>query len=157
MAASHQVVLAGLGNECRRDDGAGQVVAGLAAHRLPDVVYLGSLRDPLDLCHRWDQARAAVIVDAVSSGAAAGAVHVVQLQLGASLPAGARTSTHGFGLPSVLRLGSAVGLAPGRVVLVGVEGRDFGFGSGLSPEVKAAVPVAVCRTVSVVEELLTCV
>jgi hydrogenase maturation protease len=155
MAASPPVVLAGLGNEFRRDDGAGPVVAGVAADRLPGVLFLGSLRDPLDLCHRWDRARAAVIVDAVSSGAAPGAVHVIEL--GGSLLAGARTSTHGFGLPSVLRLGSAVGAAPERVVLVGVEGRDFGFGPGLSPDVKAAVPVAVCRVVSVVEELLTCV
>jgi hydrogenase maturation protease len=157
MAASHPVVLAGLGNEYRRDDGAGQVVAGVAAGRLPNALYLGSFRDPLDLCHRWDRAQAAVIVDAVSSGAAPGAVHVVQLLRGTSLLAGARASTHGFGLPSVLQLGSAVGLAPERVVLVGVEGRDFGFGPGLSPAVQAAVPLAVCRVVSVVEELLTCV
>ena len=155
MSASLPVVLAGLGNEYRRDDGAGQVVAGRAADSLPDALYLGSFRDPLDLCHRWDRARTAVIVDAVRSGAAPGAVHVVQL--GGSLLAGVRTSTHAFDLASVLRLGSAVGLAPERVVLVGVEGQDFGFGPGLSPAVEAAVPVAVCHVVSVVEELLTCV
>lgn len=156
MSGALPVVLAGLGNEYRRDDGAGPVVAGLAADRLPGALYLGSLRDPLDLCHRWDRARVAVIVDAVSSGAAPGALHVVELQPGASLPEGARTSTHGFGLLSVLRLGSAVGLTPERVVLVGVEGQDFGFGPGLSPAVDTAVPAAVWRVVSVVEDLLTC-
>jgi hydrogenase maturation protease len=164
-AATPVVVLAGLGNEYRRDDGAGQVVAADAARRLPGVVYLGSMRGPLDLCGPWDRAQAAVIVDAVRSGGKPGEVHVVDLAVPAgprgvdedAQPVGGlRTSTHGLGLPPVLRLGWALGPAPGRVVLIGVAGLEFGPGPGLSPAVEAAVPAAVARVVTVVEELLAC-
>jgi hydrogenase maturation protease len=160
------VVLAGLGNEFRRDDGAGQLVAAEAARRLRRVVYLGSVREPMDLCGKWDRAQAAVLVDAVRSGAAAGRVHVVELAVSAEPGEGhedcdrldgARTSTHGLGLPAVLRLASAMGQAPERVVLVGLEGQEFGPGPGLSSAVQAAVPIAVARVVMVVEELLACV
>jgi hydrogenase maturation protease len=151
------VVLAGLGNAYRRDDGAGLVVAAVAARRLRGVGYLGPIRDPFDLCGRWDRAGAAVIVDAVRSGAVPGTVHVVDLEDEdpRRVVAGA-TSTHGFGLPDVLRLGRALGRAPGRVVLIGMEGEDFGPGRGLTPHVESAVPVAVTRLVGLVEELVTC-
>jgi hydrogenase maturation protease len=163
---AHAVVLAGLGNEYRRDDGAGLVVAADAAGRLPGTVYLRAIREPLDLCGEWDRAQSAVIVDAVRSGEAAGGVHVVDMALAAGPREvnekfrrlrGARTSTHSLGLPAVLRLGWAMRQAPGRVVLVALEGQEFGPGYGLSPAVEAAVPVAVARVVTVVEELLTCV
>jgi hydrogenase maturation protease len=135
------------------------------ADRLPGVRYLGSVRDPFDLCDLWQGARAAVIVDAVRTGAACGTVHVADLeasspdaQVEADLPglAGARTSTHGFGVAGLVRLGWAIGQAPERVVLIGIEGQDFGPGPGFSPGVAAAIPVAAGRVVKVVEELLTC-
>jgi hydrogenase maturation protease len=166
MQEKSPVALAGLGNEHRRDDGAGQVVAAGAAARLPEAWYLGCFRDSLDLCGRWDQAWAAVIVDAVRSGAPAGTVHVVDLS--ASVLEGeidaspgnrsaATTSTHSFGITWALRLGWAIGQAPARLVLVGVEGQDFSPGCGLSAAVEAAIPVAVSDVVRVVEEFLACV
>jgi hydrogenase maturation protease len=151
------VVLAAFGNEHRRDDGAGLLVAAEAASRLPAIDYLGSMADPFELWGRWDGADVAVIVDAVRSGAPAGTVHVVDIA-GEGWRRGVRdgTSTHGFGLPDVLRLARALGRAPGRVVLVGVEGDDFGPGRGLTPRVRAAVPVAVTHLVGMAEELVAC-
>ena len=66
------------------------------------------------------------------------------------------TSTHGIGLAGVLRLARAVGHAPGRVVVVGIEGDDFGRGPGLSPAVDAAVPGAVRRVVELISEVRPC-
>ncbi len=161
------LVLAGIGNEYRSDDAAGRVVAALAADRFAGVTNIGPIEDPLDLLGRWDATQAAVVVDAVRSGGKPGTIRVVDLvqprppdrlvptRSVRSTP----TSTHGVGLDDVLRLGRAVGSCPGRVVLVGIEGRRFGRGYGLSPEVEIAVPVAVGRVVRVLEELegvLTC-
>jgi hydrogenase maturation protease len=151
------VVLAALGNEYRRDDGAGLVVAAAAARLLRGVGYLGPLPEPFELWGRWDRARAAVIVDAVRSGAAPGTVHVIEVaDEGPRRVVPGGTSTHGFGLPDVLRLGRVLGRAPGRVVLIGMEGDDFGPGRGLTPIVEAAVPLAVTRVLGIVEELVTC-
>ncbi len=42
---------------------------------------------------------------------------------------------------------------PGRVVVVGIEGEDFGRGTGLSPAVDAALPAAVRRVVELIREV----
>jgi len=108
----------------------------------------------------WDDADLAVVVDAVRSGAAPGTVHVVELGVGddggaAHLRTGA-TSTHGIGLAGVFRLARAVGHAPGRVVVVGIEGQDFGRGEGLSAPVKAALPGAVDTVLELIREAEAC-
>jgi len=66
------------------------------------------------------------------------------------------TSTHGIGVAGVLRLARALDRAPRRVVVVGIEGEDFGRGTGLSPAVVAAVPAAVRRIVDLIEEVQAC-
>ncbi len=142
------MVVAGIGSEYRRDDGAGPAVARQAAD-LPGVVDVGPAVDPLDLLGRWDDADLAVVVDAIRSGAPPGTVRVVDLDEAVPAPA---LSTHGLGLADVLRLARTVGRAPRRVVVIGIEGEDFGRGEGLSDEVAAAVPEAVRAVVSLVEE-----
>ncbi len=71
-------------------------------------------------------------------------------------PGPGTTSTHGIGLPGVLRLAQALDQAPARVVVVGIEGEDFGRGTGLSPAVHAAVPVAVASVVELIKEAQAC-
>jgi hydrogenase maturation protease len=61
-------------------------------------------------------------------------------------------STHGIGLAGVLRLSRALGQAPQRLVVVGIEGERFDLGQGLSEKVEAAVPEAVQRVVELIRE-----
>jgi hydrogenase maturation protease len=158
-------VVAGIGSVYRRDDGAGPVAAARVAARPGPVRDLGPVDDPLDLLGRWDGCDLAVVVDAVSSGAPPGTIHVLDVGVVAgdsvgvragAAPAGAVTTTHGIGLAGVLRLAEAVGRAPRRVVLVGIEGEDFGFGVGLTPAVDAAIPAAVDRIVELIREAEPC-
>jgi hydrogenase maturation protease len=51
------------------------------------------------------------------------------------------------------RLAQAVGNAPKRVVVVGIEGQDFGQGEGLSPAVARAVEDAARHVVELIEEV----
>ena len=137
---------------------------------------MGPVVDPLDLLNRWDDARLAIVVDAVRSGANPGSIRVMDLTLPPSnplpavpvgsasgdhhrvrAPSGARsTSSHGIGLVGALRLGRAVGRAPSRVVVIGIEGHDFTQGVGLSPAVEAAVSAAVREVSGLIEELPPC-
>jgi len=153
------VVVAGLGSEYRRDDGAGPLVAARAVEEAGTGRDVGPITDPLDLLGVWDGADLAVVVDAVQSGAAPGTVYVVELGGVGGVPYGpsATTSTHGIGLAGVVRLSRAVGAAPDRVVVVGIEGEDFGRGTGLSPAVEAALAGAVGRVVDLIGEVRTCV
>jgi hydrogenase maturation protease len=144
------IVVVGIGNEHRQDDGVGPVVASRVAELTPEVVDIGPGVDPLDLLGRWDGADLAVVVDAVRSGAPAGRVERLELTE-ESVPAHGlpdsqiitQTSTHGIGLGGVLRLAQTLGVAPKRVVVIGIEGRDFEWGLGLSQPVADAVPEAV--------------
>jgi hydrogenase maturation protease len=96
----------------------------------------------------------AVVIDATRANGTPGAVRVVDL--GAGEESLGVTSTHGISLAGVLRLARAVGQAPDRVIVVGIEGDDFGKGPGLSPAVSAAVPTAVHVVVELIEEAREC-
>jgi hydrogenase maturation protease len=146
-----------MGSEYRRDDGAGPAVADRVAELRDGVVNIGPIADPLDLLGLWDGAELAVVIDAVHSGAEPGTVRLIEV--GAAPkgesgddPAGT-TSTHGIGLAGVLRLARAVGSAPKRVVVVGIEGDDFGQGTGLSPAVDRALPHAARHVMELIEEV----
>jgi hydrogenase maturation protease len=56
-----------------------------------------------------------------------------------------RSSTHSFGVAEAVELARALGRPPARVVVFGIEGRDFTPGEGLSPDVGAAVDEVVRR------------
>ncbi len=155
---AHKVVVAGLGNEYRRDDGAGPAAVSMVVQQCPGVTVVGPLDDPLDLLGLWDGAALAVVVDAVSSGSPPGTVQIVELDPTAPRPTRERTasgfnSTHGIGLAGVYRLARAIECAPSRVVVVGIEGSDFGQGVGLSKGVEEAVEHAARHVVEMIREV----
>ena len=145
-----RAVVAGLGNVYRRDDGVGPAVAAAAAALVAHALDAGPMEDPLDLLGRWDGADLAVVVDATRSGAPPGTVVVVDLAESAAAAPGP-TSTHGVGLVGAWRIARALGRAPSRALVVGVEGASFGAGEGLSPAVAAAAPAAVEAVVALME------
>lgn len=157
-SGTRRVVLAGVGSPYRRDDAVGQLVVERVASLDIGVADIGPISEPLDLLGLWDGADLAVIVDAVRSGRPPGTVADLELELAHPLATPGKAaeervaaSTHGIGLAGVLRLAQAVGNAPRRVVLVGIEGEDFGQGIGLSPAVAKALPEAVSKVLHLLE------
>ncbi len=192
-----RIVVAGIGNDVRRDDGAGNAVVRnvaerLASHADATFAFVAPLGEPLDLLGVWDDCELAVVVDATRSGAAPGSIRVLDLGLdeggvdearvdearvdearvdearvdegGVHLggvvvgSTGARSpsSTHGLGIAAVLRLARAVGRAPRRVVLIGIEGGDFGIGEGFTVPVRHSVTEAADAVVSLVVRVAPC-
>ncbi|MGO9342677.1 MAG: hydrogenase maturation protease [Acidimicrobiales bacterium] len=147
------VVVAGVGNSYRRDDGVGPVVAALVAARC-EARDIGPVVDPLDLLGRWDRAEMVVVVDAIRSPDPPGTIQLVELHSRAT-ECGV-TSTHGISLGRVLRLAETIGRAPSRVVVIGITGAEFGVGTGLSAPVGAAVPIAVRNIVEMIETVQAC-
>ena len=149
---STAVLVAGLGNEYRSDDGAGPAVAAYVSERMPKVVSK-VISEPLDLIGAWDDAGLAVVVDATRSGSPPGTVQLVDLGTGEDVGSSAGPmSSHGMDLPRVLRLARAMGHPPRRVVVVGIEGENFADGVGLSPAVELAVTEAGDLVLQVIEE-----
>jgi hydrogenase maturation protease len=126
-----------LGSRYRGDDAAGPLVADRL--RAAGAPVLECDDEPTRLLDAWAGLDLVVIVDAVRSGAAVGTVHRVEAGQG-PLPRDLRlASTHAFSIPDALELGRALGRAPGRVVVIGVEGAAFGMGDPLTPAVEAAL------------------
>lgn len=147
------VVVIGVGNPYRRDDGVGVEVLGrVEAAGLGGVRCMESDGAPASLCDAWTGARLAVVVDAARSGSPPGTVHVTTIGDG-SMPASAATprgGSHALSIADAVALGEVLERLPQRLLIVGVEVGDVGDGPGLSQAVLAAVTPAadvVCAAV----------
>ncbi|MDD2677039.1 MAG: hydrogenase maturation protease [Methylacidiphilaceae bacterium] len=137
------LLLAGLGNPDRGDDGFGPaVLARLARLSLPESERIVCAR-PLDLLDHWPGRRLAIVVDA-ALGEEPGRLRRLE-PLTEGLPRPASSSTHGLGLAEAIELGRSLGLLPARLIVYAAEGLDFSPGAPLSAPIAAAVEEAVAR------------
>jgi hydrogenase maturation protease len=133
-------VVIGVGNEFRRDDGAGPAVVGQLRDRVPPGVELVITDgEPARLIEAWTGAALAVVVDAVrAQPPQPGTVHrfvVDRPGTGTERTA----SSHGLGLDDAISLAIALDRMPGRLIVHAIEAADLGQGTGLTPAVAAAV------------------
>lgn len=164
------ILVVGVGNPWRGDDGVGWAVIDALEERTREVA---AADPPLELVRadgesarlidRWDRRVLAVVVDAVVSGAPPGTIReLAQAGLPGDRPGPAAAGrpglggTHGLGIDDAVALADALGRLPERLVVIGVEGRAFGDGQRLSPEVAAAVPRVVERIEALVSERPRC-
>jgi hydrogenase maturation protease len=149
------VVVIGVGNLLRGDDGAGLVAAERIEKRAPEGVRVVLCeQEPSRLIDAWQGAWAAAIIDVVSSGAEPGTLHRFDATA-EPLPAHAfRSSTHAFGIGEAIELARALGRLPERVVVHGVEGAEFRSGEGLTPAVEGALGNVFEAVLADVEDLL---
>lgn len=143
------IVVIGMGNPMRRDDGIGHVALERLG-RLPELderqVELVALDgEATRLIAAWRGRRRAIVIDAGRAGAAPGTVH--RLEAGVDrLPGWTESpSSHTAGLAEAVALGDALGALPDQLIVLGVEAEDLSMGEGLSPAVEAALPALVER------------
>jgi hydrogenase maturation protease len=139
-ASGGNAVVIGIGNEFRRDDGAGPAVLARLHGRVPaGVELLVSDGEPAGLIEAWAGAPLAVIVDAVrAEPAVPGRLHRLVLhQAGAAEVR--PVSSHGLGLDSAIGLAQVLDRMPGTLIVHAVEAADLGQGPGLTPPVAAVV------------------
>src|SRR5690349_7192119 len=134
------MLVIGIGNSYRSDDGAGPaVLALLRTMHLPGVWLLECDGDCSILLEAWQGADAVVLVDAVSSSAPPGTIYHFDL-LARQLPRDLSfQSTHAFGVAEALELGRVLNQLPASLTLYAIEGKSFATGIGLSDEVTPAV------------------
>jgi hydrogenase maturation protease len=145
-SAARSILVIGLGNAYRSDDGAGLAVARRLRATAPPGIDVEVLEgEPLALLDMWEGAAEAYVVDAVVSDAESGTVHRFDA-IAEPPPAAFRNrGTHTFSVAEVVELARALGNLPGRLVVYGIEGEVFGAGTGLSEPVEAAVVVVEDR------------
>ena len=134
----------GVGNSFRGDDAAGREVARRVRERVPDGLEVVVCElEPTRLIDAWAEADAALVVDAVASGAEPGTVHRFDASTEALPSREFRSSTHALGIGETIELARAIGKLPARIVVLGVEGETFGSGTELSDAAREGVERAV--------------
>jgi hydrogenase maturation protease len=154
-----RVLIACVGNIFLGDDAFGvEVARRLAGRPLPEgvcVVDFG-IRG-LDLAYALlDDYEAVVLVDAAPRGGPAGALYVLELEVGPALRSpevGPLIETHNMDPARVLRLVAALGGSVRRLLLVGCEPQTPGGEDDLPVGMSAPVRAAVDEAVPLVEAL----
>ena len=135
-------VIIGVGNIFRCDDGVGIHVVRRVRDTLgPEGESIGLFEcdgDPSVLLESWHGAGLAVVVDASEPSGKPGRIHWTHSTEGLLKEAHLRTSSHTLGIVDALGLATAIGITPREIQIVAVEGREFGFGEQMTPEVEAA-------------------
>jgi hydrogenase maturation protease len=135
-----------MGNLYRRDDAAGLVVAQHLRQEAPGhVTVIEEEGEPTALLEAWKGAHAVVVIDAVFSGAEAGTIHRLDAHAARIPQELFRYSTHAVSVAEAIELARALGQLPPKLVVYGIEGKDFRAGVGLSPEVEGRVGELVER------------
>jgi len=136
------ILIIGIGNEYRKDDGVGRVIAQeLTRSTLPSGTSIVEVNgEGAALMETWEGADAVILIDAVSSGAAPGTVHRLNAHRQPIPSQFLNCSTHAFGVAEAIEMARVLNRLPPRVVLYGIEAETFEPGAGLSASVRKAIP-----------------
>jgi len=140
---SEPILVIGIGNIDRGDDGVGNFTVECLRTRVPVYVKMmqhsGEGTSLIDLW-RANDTSIVYIVDATCSGLPVGSIQCFEAH-DKPLPAhfGKRGSTHDFGLAEAVELARSLSCLPQKLIVYGIEGQCFDFGVPLSAEVEAAL------------------
>lgn len=139
-----KTLLIGIGNEYRRDDAVGLIVARRVQKKaLTTITVREASGDGAALIEAWKETQTVILVDAVGSGAEVGTIHRIEAHQ-QSLPTKFfHYSTHAFSVAEAIELARALNQLPPRLIVYGIEGKNFAAGVGLSPEVNEAAQKVV--------------
>jgi hydrogenase maturation protease len=151
MSDSARIVVLGLGNLVRSDDGVGiHAIQRLKNDlRVPETVQVldgGTLG--LQLLPAIEDATHVLAIDAVNTGAGPGTV--VRFDMSELTPLPGSPSVHQIGFADLLSALQWMGKFPEHMVLLGVQPEETGWGTQLSERIEAALPLL---TQAAVEEL----
>ncbi len=144
--AKSGTLIIGLGNEYRRDDAVGLVVARRLKGAAPaHVRVLEQSGEGAALMESWKNADTVILIDAVHCGAKPGTIHRIDAHT-EPVPARVfRCSTHAFGVAEAIQLAKILDLLPPRMQIYGIEGKQFEMGGAPSTEVLLAVDEVAAR------------
>ncbi|WP_413798433.1 hydrogenase maturation protease [Streptomyces iranensis] len=148
-----RVVVIGVGNPFRRDDGAGPaVIEALRADPRKGTVLADSDGEPGRMLGLWRRQDAVVVVEVVHAHPGRpGRLHTLTAERAARC-AVRSASTHALGLGETFALAAALDRMPRELTVHAVEGEDFGLGRGFSTAVADALPELIRHVAKAIDE-----
>lgn len=127
----------GCGNLDRGDDGAGVLVARRL--RCLGIEAEEQSGESFSLMDSWHDCETVIVVDAICSGQAPGEIRIWDATAHPLPKAALQCSTHAFGLYEAVELARTLDRLPDKLLIYGIEGRQFAPGAPPSAEVEKAV------------------
>ena len=150
MSSGSRLLVLGVGNPHRGDDGLGHYaacyLAGLWRQRArTDLRILSVDGEATTLLERLSQADHVYLIDACRSKAAPGALFRFDARACALPTAHFGLSSHGPGLAEALELARALDLMPARCIVYAIEGESYASGAALSRAARLGARRAALR------------
>jgi hydrogenase maturation protease len=141
-----RIMIVGVGNEHRGDDAVGILVARRLQQLRDDGIAVREESDGgLALLDVWQGVDTVVLIDAAYSGAPAGTIRRIDTDT-QSLPATFSYGlSHAIGLADAIELGRVLCRLPSRLIIYGIEGKEFAFGAPVCKEVAHSIDTAVIQ------------
>lgn len=134
------VLVIGVGNPDRGDDGAGLLVARRVRLLVPATVpVIESAADGTTLIELWKNKDLVILVDAINGDGEAGMVHRFDAAIGPLPIRSFGRSTHSFGVAEGIELARRLDQLPGRLTVYGIVGERFEGCTLSSPGVESAI------------------
>lgn len=131
-----KVLVLGVGNTLRRDDGVGPSVIQILKQEKDLLVDLkDGGTDGLSVIEYLKPYQKAIVIDAVEMGAEPGAVKLFTPEEAIINIKSESLSTHGFGLGEAIKLMQGLGIKT-ELKIIGVQPQDISFGEGLTEKIK---------------------
>ena len=148
------ILIVGIGNDYRSDDGAGLYVARcIKRQNTKEVSVVSGIGDGTSLLDLWDNREHAILIDSVSSGKPTGYIYKFDgLAEDISAESFTSFSTHAVSIPDTIFLGKRLGRLPKKLTIYGIEGDDFRPGNELSRPVKDAAEKLVDEIIGILNE-----
>lgn len=138
--AVRRILVVGVGRPGRGDESAGLLVAQAVRARWPEAVrvfeHSGEGASLLQIWSPWD---GVFLFAPVASGRAPGTLYRFEATHEPVPRHFFHAMDHVFGVAEAIEAARDIGRLPGRLVVYGIEGRDFGDGDQLSPPVRHAL------------------
>lgn len=143
MPCEKKILLIGIGNPFRGDDGVGCVIAGkIKALNLANVSCMEHQGEGIDLIEQWKDFSTVIVIDAVSCEEKPGTIFRFELPPDELPKSVFACSTHALNIADVIHLAKILNQCPEKIIAYGIAGKTFEMGQGFSVEVQdAAVKV----------------
>ncbi|OHV32296.1 MULTISPECIES: hydrogenase maturation protease [Pseudofrankia] len=139
-----RLIVVGIGNPHRGDDGVGRLVAGLVRGQPGPGTEVIDCAEPTGLLTAWNGVDAAWIIDAAGPPAPlagpdrAGTVRRLAVVEGGPLHPDSVASTHGLDIAHVIEIGRALGELPTLVVIYTIRAHHLSATTPIHPQVASA-------------------
>jgi hydrogenase maturation protease len=135
------IVIIGVGNEYRSDDGIGIYLARMIGSRnIPEISVVEESGEGTSLMSRWEAADRVLVIDAVKEGNSPGKVYHLNAKEDHIAKNFFHYSSHMFSVAEAVELARTMKLLPRYLRILGIEGKNFTPGSVLSRELIDRIP-----------------